>query len=170
MSDEMVSQDDAIVIERTIDAPVEFVWRMWTEPALFAQWYGPNGARVPVVEMDVRVGGRQLVCMEMDTPNSTMKMWTSGEYKEIVPPKRLVYTDSPSDEQGNVLPPSAMGMPDDTSMTSLVTVLLEEVDGRTKMTIPHAGIPANAEGAKQGWEQAVNKLVAQLDAMQNDEA
>jgi uncharacterized protein YndB with AHSA1/START domain len=59
---------DAVVIERSFDAPPDLIWRMWTEPEHFKAWYGPDGATVPVAKMDVRVGGTRLVCLEMGTP------------------------------------------------------------------------------------------------------
>ena len=71
----------------------------------------PDGATIPVAKMDVRVGGTRLVCMEMDTPGGPMQMWFTGEYREVVENERLVYTESMSDENGNVLSPSDMGMP-----------------------------------------------------------
>jgi uncharacterized protein YndB with AHSA1/START domain len=52
--------------------------------------YGPDGAVIPVAKMDVRVGGSRLVCMEMGTPNGQMRMWFTGEYREVVENKRLV--------------------------------------------------------------------------------
>ena len=55
--------NDAVVIEQMLDAPVDLVWRMWTEPEHFAAWYGPDGAAIPVARMDVRVGGSRLVCV-----------------------------------------------------------------------------------------------------------
>ena len=45
------------MIEHRFDAPVEVVWRMWTDPEHFKAWYGPDGSAIPVAEMDVRVGG-----------------------------------------------------------------------------------------------------------------
>jgi uncharacterized protein YndB with AHSA1/START domain len=153
---------DAVVIEVTLDALVDLVWRMWTEPEHFANWYGPDGATTPVAKMDVRVGGTRLVCMEMQTPNGTMRMWFTGEYRDVVENERLVYTESMSDEDGNVLSPSAMGMPDDHPTTTEVSVQLSVVDGRTKMVMTHTGIPADSPGAA-GWAMAFNKLVAYLD-------
>ena len=156
MSDSTVSKD-AIVIERIFNAPVDLIWQLWTQPAHFQNWYGPQGVTVPVVEMDVRVGGKRLVCMEMQRPDGTMKMWFTGEYREVTPNQRLVYTDSMADENGNVMSPSTMGMPEGHPMTTEVTVVLEELDGRTKMTMTHAGIPADSGGAG-GWEQAFAKM------------
>ena len=155
MSNTTVSED-AVVIERTFDAPIDLVWQMWTDPEHFKNWYGPKGFTVPVAEMDVRVGGKHLICMA--SPDGSMKMWTTGEYREVVPNERLVYTDSPADENGNVVSPAAMGMPDGYPATTEVTVILEDLGGRTKMVMTHAGVPAES-GASGGWEQAFDKLV-----------
>lgn len=163
MSDSTISKD-AIVIERTFDAPVEVIWRMWTQPEHFKNWYGPKGFTVPVAEMDVRVGGKHLFCMERQTPQGSMKMWSTGEYTEVIPNKRLVYTDSMADENGNVVSPSAFGMSDDYPVTTEVTVLLETVGGRTKMVVTHAGVPAN-DGASGGWEQAFAKMADYIESV-----
>src|SRR5262245_6940039 len=62
--DEQSFTEDAVVIERAVDAPVSLVWRMWTDPELFRTWYGPSGATIPVATMDVRIGGARHLCME----------------------------------------------------------------------------------------------------------
>jgi uncharacterized protein YndB with AHSA1/START domain len=166
MSNSTISKD-AVVIERIFDAPVELIWQMWTKPEHFKNWYGPKGFTVPVAEMDVRVGGKRLVCMEMQSPDGVMKMWTTGEYTENVPNERLVYTESQADENGNVVSPSAMGMPDGYPMTTEVMVLLENLEGRTKMVMTHAGVPAGT-GANAGWEQALDKLADYIEVAPND--
>ena len=73
MTDDSASRD-AVVIERSFDAPAELIWRMWTEPEHFKAWYGPGGAAVPVAKMDLRIGGSRLVCMEMATPDGPKQM------------------------------------------------------------------------------------------------
>jgi uncharacterized protein YndB with AHSA1/START domain len=161
MSDSTIS-GDAVVIERIFDAVVDLVWQMWTDPEHYKKWYGPTGFTVPVVEMDVRVGGKRLICMA--SPDGSMKMWTTGEYLEIVPKQRLVYTDSPADENGNVVSPSAIGMPEGYPATTEVTVLLEDLGGRTKMVMTHAGVPADS-GAATGWEQAFDKLADHIETV-----
>ena len=148
---------DAVVIERDLDAPVDLIWRMWTDPEHFKAWYGPTGAAIPVAEMDVRVGGNRLVCMEMHTPDGPMRMWFTGEYREVVQNVRLVYTESMSDENGNVRSPTDMGMPPSHPTTTEITVELENVGGRTKMVMIHAGIPEDSPGAT-GWTMAFDKL------------
>lgn len=163
MTENTVSKD-AVVIERTFEAPVELIWQMWTQPEHFKKWYGPQGFTVPVAEMDVRVGGRRLVCMEMKTPDGSMKMWTTGEYTEVVPNQRLVYTESMADENGNVLEGMNEG---DYPETTEVTVVLEDLGGRTKMMMTHAGVPSDS-GANAGWEQAFDKLTDHLETVIKD--
>ncbi|MGH8860111.1 MAG: SRPBCC family protein [Jatrophihabitantaceae bacterium] len=158
MTDSDASQD-AVVIERTIDAPVEVVWQMWTEPDHFAAWYGPSGATIPVARMDVRVGGNRLVCMQMDTPRGVMRMWFAGEYREVIANRRLVYTEAISDEYGHVMSAADSGLPDGHPITTVVTVELHETPGRTTMVITHVGVPADSAGAV-GWTVALDKLTA----------
>ncbi len=160
MSDE--HGDQSLVIERTLEAPPDLIWKMWTEPEHFAQWYGPGGATIPVAEMDVRVGGTRLLCMEIATPDGSMKMWFTGEYLEVIENKRLVYTDSMSDENGNVMSAEQMGMPEGHPTTTEVTVELEGVDGGTTLVLTHAGVPAESPGAT-GWAMALDKLAVRLE-------
>ncbi len=152
----------SLVIERTFDAPTDLIWQLWTEPEHFAAWYGPAGATIPVAEMDVRVGGSRLLCMEMSAPNGTMKMWFTGEYLEVIENRRLVYTDSLSDENGNVMSPEQMGMPDGHPTTTEVRVELEQVDSGTTMVLTHIGVPAESPGAA-GWAMALDKLASRLE-------
>ena len=154
---------DTVVIERSFDAPTDLIWQMWTDPEHFKAWYGPDGASIPVARMDVRVGGSRLVCMEMETPGGLMQMWFTGEYREVVENERLVYTESLSDENGTVLSPSDMGMPAGHPTTTEVIVELEDVAGRTKMVMTHAGIPADSPGAA-GWTMALDKLAAHVES------
>ena len=155
---------NAVVIERVLDAPAELVWKMWTQAEHFAAWYGPPGAAIPVAKMDVRVGGSRLVCMEMQTPNGPMKMWFAGEYREVVEHRRLVYTESMSDEHGNILAPTDMGTPEDHPTTTEITVELDDLGDRTKMVMTHVGIPADSPGA-MGWNMALDKLAAHLETL-----
>jgi uncharacterized protein YndB with AHSA1/START domain len=154
--------DNSVVIERDFDAPASLVWQMWTLPEHFQAWYGPEGAVVPVATMDVRVGGVRLICMEMQGPNGPMQMWFTGEYQEVVEPSRLVYTESMSDPNGNVLTPADVGMPDGHPTTTQVTVALDDLGGRTRMVLTHVGIPADSPGA-MGWMMALDKLARYID-------
>jgi uncharacterized protein YndB with AHSA1/START domain len=78
--------------------------------------------------------------------------------------ERIVFTDSFADEQGNVVPATYYGMGDDFPQELVVTVTFENLHGKTKMTMKHAGIPAgeHREGAQQGWNESFDKLAASL--------
>ncbi|MEA5455483.1 SRPBCC domain-containing protein [Sinomonas sp. JGH33] len=86
-------------ITRTFDAPRELVWRAWTEETEFAQWLRQFGVSTDSVSLDVRVGGRYRYTM---TNNETGEEFpTGGEYLEVKPIERLVFTwgepDAPVD-------------------------------------------------------------------------
>jgi uncharacterized protein YndB with AHSA1/START domain len=162
MTDSPASQDQ-VVIERIFDAPPDLIWQMWTEPEHFKAWYGPDGATIPVSKMDVRPGGSRLVCMEMDTPGGPMQMWFTGEYREVIKNRRLVYTESMSDENGNALPLQDTGTPGGHPATTVVIINLEDLGGQTKMVLTHAGIAAGSAG-NAGWTMALDKLAAHLEA------
>jgi uncharacterized protein YndB with AHSA1/START domain len=153
----------SVTLERVLDAPIDVVWQMWTDAEHFAAWYGPTGATVPVIEMDVTVGGTRHFCLEMQTPDGQSRMWFVGEYRVIDEPNRLVYTESMSDPDGNRISPEAMGMPSGHPEITEVTVELDDVEGRTRMVMTHAGIPADSPGA-MGWNMALDKLEAHLAA------
>jgi uncharacterized protein YndB with AHSA1/START domain len=154
----MTEHQDALTIERQLDAPREEVWAMWADPQRFATWYGPTGATIPVATFDLRVGGRRLVCMEVAGPDGPMRMWFAGEFREVVPHERLVYTEYVSDEDGA---PRADMSTDGHPVTTEVQVRLEADGDRTTMTMTHVGIPRDSPGA-MGWTMALDKLDACL--------
>ena len=156
---------NSVVIERSFDAPIGLIWKMWTDPEHFKAWYGPEGAAIPVADFDMRVGGRRFVGMEMTTPNGPMRMWFTGEHLVITEPERLVYTESMSDENGNVQSPSSMGMPEGHPTTTEVRVALEQTKAHTRMVLRHAGIPAGSPG-EMGWNMAVDKLATYVKSQQ----
>ena len=75
---------DRVRIERTFPAPPETIWTLWTQPGALRLLVRPRGSTVPVAEMDVRVGGTRLLCMEVQTPQGPRRMWFTGTYLEVV--------------------------------------------------------------------------------------
>ena len=152
------SKERQIVVSRSFDAPLKLLWKAWTEPEHLMKWYGPKGFTTPRCEMDLKVGGRHL--WSMKSPDG-MQMYFTGTYKEIVPMDRIVYTDSLSDAEGNVMSPSAMGMPEGSPESMDVTVTFAHKDGKTTVTVSHVG-HGEGDQAGLGWEQAFDKLAAVL--------
>lgn len=150
-----------VTIERIFDAPRALVWKAWTDPEHLMRWWGPKDFTSPACTLDLRVGGRYLFCMQ--APDG-QNYWSTGTFNEIIPLKRLVWTDSFADEQGNVVPGSYYGMGDDFPLEMLVTITFEDHDGKTKLTLHHAGLPAGemADMTGVGWSQSFDKLAASL--------
>ncbi|ACS42098.1 MULTISPECIES: SRPBCC family protein [Methylorubrum] len=80
-----------LVLTRLIPAPRRALWRAWTEPELVKRWFAPKPYTTPVVELDLRPGGSNLIVMRspdgQDLPNR-------GVYLEVVPDTCLVVTDA----------------------------------------------------------------------------
>ena len=150
-----------VQIERTFEAPIDLIWSMWTEAEHFANWYGPMGATIPTADMDVQIGGRRLIEMAMETPGGPMQMFFVGEYREIDPKTRLVYTESVADSEGTPMTSEQMGMPAGMPMETSVVVELEDLGGSIKMVMTHVGVPADSPGG-QGWNMAIDKLEARV--------
>lgn len=156
-----MAETKEIIIERVFNATVEKVWQAWTNPDYISKWWGPKDFTAPTIKNDFRVGGKYLYCMRGPAGTEFDKdFWSTGTYKEIVPLKKIVTTDSFADENGNVVPSSYYGM-EGIPLELLVTVLFEELDeGKTKLTLRHSGFPAgeHADNAGEGWRESLEKL------------
>ncbi|MEO6938861.1 MAG: SRPBCC domain-containing protein [Candidatus Kapaibacterium sp.] len=157
ISNVLVPTSAELVITREFNAPRALVWRAWTEPELFKKWWGPKMFTCPVAKMDVRVGGKYLWSMRGEGWGD---IYTTGEFLEVVPIEKLVYTDSFSDAAGNIVSPTYYKMPSDFPEKMLVTVRLEDLGNTTKMTIQHVGVPSGemTDATKQGWNESFDKL------------
>jgi uncharacterized protein YndB with AHSA1/START domain len=151
-----------LVITRIFDAPRELVWKSWTEPEHLMRWWGPKNFTSPVCKTDFRVGGVYLFCMR--SPEG-QEFWSTGVYREIVEPARIVYTHSFADEKGNPVPASHYEMPGDWPAETLATVMFEEHQGKTRLTLRHVGIPSGvmSEMAEAGWNESFDKLAESLE-------
>lgn len=137
-----------LFIERVFDAPRESVFQMWTDYRLLATWAAPHGFEIPEATGDLRVGGAWRT--HMVAPDGITHI-ERGTYREIVPPERLVFTHEW--EQGG-----------DPGPETVVTVRLEESDGRTRMTFHQAGFATRAsrDGHDGGWSESFERLATIL--------
>jgi uncharacterized protein YndB with AHSA1/START domain len=151
--------EDSLVITRIFDAPRELVWKAWTDPERIKRWFGPRGFTTPVYKMDLRVGRKYHSAMR--SPDG-QDFWSTGVFREIAEPERLVMSDSFADEKGNKVPASYYGMSPDWSGESLITVTFEEIEGKTRMTLEGSGFSGmsatDRDNARQGWSQSFDKL------------
>jgi uncharacterized protein YndB with AHSA1/START domain len=142
--------EEGITISRVFHAPRERVWREWTEPERFADWFGGSEAEVPVstVSMDVREGGAWRATM-FAGPARREIQW-KGEYREVVEPERLVLTFS--------------DQPGDDAYELVIVVLTDLGDGRTEMQFQQRGrmSPEQYERAGQGWSSFFERMAKHL--------
>jgi uncharacterized protein YndB with AHSA1/START domain len=98
------------VVTPVFGAPVEEVWRAWSDPEQVRRWWGPTGFTSPLARMDFREGGTSLVCMRSPQGQDLYNTWT---YSKIVPMERIEFVQRFSDEDGNTFDPTEVGLPPD---------------------------------------------------------
>jgi uncharacterized protein YndB with AHSA1/START domain len=142
-----------LVLKRVFDAPRELVWKVWTDPAHLAQWWGPKGFTNPRCEWDARPGGA--IHIDMRAPDGVVYPM-SGTVKEVVEPERLVFASSALDEKGNSM------------FDVLNTVTLMEERGKTALTLQARVIsvteraPQYLKGMEMGWNMSLDRLADYL--------
>ena len=143
------TQEAVLRMSRRFDAPRERVFEAWTSPDVLRDWWraGPHW-ETPVAQVDLRPGGRYRLAMT-DTDKGETHV-VVGEYKEIQPPERLVYTwtwESNTDEMKG-------------SDNSIVTVEFAVADGGTEVSLTHTGFAGDEirDLHAHGWEAVLANL------------
>jgi uncharacterized protein YndB with AHSA1/START domain len=139
----------SVTLTRIFDAPRTLVWKAWTDPKMMAQWFGPRGFTSTVGELDVRVGGSLRIVMHGPDGNEYP---VKGEFREVVPPERLVFTNIAIDKDGKHL------------LEGETIVVFRESEGKTTLTLQTHAIglvpiaPQMLAGMEAGWNQSIDKL------------
>jgi uncharacterized protein YndB with AHSA1/START domain len=141
-----------ITVKRVFDAPRERVWKEWTEPERFADWFGGPDSHVPLssVSMEVTPGGAWRLTMFAHPGRREIHWW--GEYREVAAPERLVFTVSDRPDEDRY---------------ELVTVVLTDLgDGRTEMLFRQRGHmrPEQYDRAEEGWGSFFDRIAERLAA------
>ena len=155
------------VISRVFNVPRDLLWKCFTEPERMKQWWGPKGFTVLVSKMDLRPGGTYLYGMR--TPDG-QDMWGRMVYREIVPPEKIVFINSFSDEHGGL---TRHPMSPTWPIELLSTFTFEEQPGgKTRFTVRWSPHNATAEEQRtfdeghgsmnQGWSGTLDQLEAYL--------
>lgn len=152
-----------IVITRVFSAPIELVWKAWTESERVMQWWGPDGFTSPSAKIDFREGGTSLVCMRAPKEFGGTDMYSTWAYKKIVPMKRIEYIHNLADKDGNKIDPTSIGMPADFPQDLRNLVTFKDLgNGKTELTVTEYGwtVGQMMEMSKMGMEQCLNKMAA----------
>ena len=135
----------SLQIKRFINAPRARVYAAWTDPAQLKEWWGPESVRTRNFAADVRVGGKyrwDLINQEDE------EMSVFGEYRELVPEKKIVFTWKWDD--------------DDVweNRNSVVTVELFDAAGGTELHLRHEQLPSteSRDRHNEGWNSVLDRL------------
>ena len=146
----------SVTINRLMDAPVDLMWRVWTEAEHLKAWWGPNVFTAPVVEVDLRVGGRLHIIMR--APDG-LEHAADAVFQEIDPPTRLVWTMD------------AVSLTGETLLKSRTTITMSDEGGKTRLVIvseAYGVVPQAVQmlaGMDAGWNQSIDKLANYIDAL-----
>jgi uncharacterized protein YndB with AHSA1/START domain len=158
MTKNTVNEKERMVITRIFDAPRALVWKAWTDPQYVMQWWGPKGFTAPVCKIDFRVGGKFLCCMK--SPDG-QEMWNGGEYHEIVPHEKIVYSLYFADSKGNKVDPAQLGIEHEAMEDARDVVIFEDFgNGQTKLTMIGNETMEDAKnsGQLEGWNEIFDKV------------
>ena len=140
--------DRKVVVTRTFDAPARLVFEAWTKPELFGQWWVPRsmGMTLRSCELDVRTGGKYRLVFGDDPANPVAFF---GEYLDVVPNQRIVWTNEESGADGSV-----------------TTVTFEEKNGKTTVVMSELYPTKEAiDAAGTGAQEAMDETFGQLDEL-----
>jgi uncharacterized protein YndB with AHSA1/START domain len=139
------SEKLSLEIKRVIKAPRDRVYAAWTDPTQLNQWFGPENVQTREVVADTRVGGK--FRWDLINPEGE-KMTVSGEYRELQPGKRIVFTWQWQDDE------------DWKEHISIVTVELSDRGGDTELRLIHEQLPTeqSRDGHTRGWNSLLDKL------------
>ncbi|MBO0695056.1 MAG: SRPBCC domain-containing protein [Verrucomicrobia bacterium] len=135
----------SLEVKRFVKAARDRVYGAWTDPAQLKEWFGPENVKTRNLVADVRVGGR----FRWDCTNPEGKEVTiSGEYRELQPGKKIVFTWRFEEDE------------DWKNQNSIVTVEFFDREGGTEVRVTHERLPnaASRDDHKQGWESVLDKL------------
>jgi uncharacterized protein YndB with AHSA1/START domain len=144
--------ENSLRMERTFDAPAEEVFDAWTNPEVLRRWWRANPAwTTPVAEVDLRVGGRYRISME--DPADGNRHSAGGEYIEVSPPTRLVYSWQWDLDDGQPSP-----------HVSTITVDFRADGQRTTVVLEHSGLESSESRDRHtyGWGGVLEMLQAHL--------
>ena len=135
----------SLEITRFINAPRDRVYAAWTDPVQLKEWWGPKEVRTLQIVADTRVGGKY----RWDVVNQEgEKMSCLGEYKELVPGKKVVFTWKWDDDA------------DWKDYDSVVSVEFSDRDGGTELRLTHVQLPSEASRDRHtgGWNSVIDRF------------
>ena len=154
-----------VVITRLFDAPIERVWKAWTDPEYVMRWWGPTGFTSPTCKIDFREGGRFVFHMRAPKDfQGGQDFYTAGVYKKIVPLKLIEFSQGLADKDGNRIEPTTVGMPAEFPKEIPSALTFKRVGDKTELTATEYGWTAGQmrDMSEAGLNQCLDKLAEVL--------
>jgi uncharacterized protein YndB with AHSA1/START domain len=153
-----------LVVKRIIDAPLEMVWKAWTDAGQVMRWWGPKYYTSPWCKIDLREGGKYIFCMRAPQDQGGQDSYTAGTYAKIVPMERLEFSQGLADSDGNPIDPAQMGMPPDFPKEIRTVVEFKAKGAMTELTITEYDWPVGQMFvfSLAGMHQSIDKLAENL--------
>ena len=153
--------DQEVFITRVFDAPRERVFEAWADPDRLGRWFAPRGCTVWFRRFEFRPGGGFHSCIRNPAVHDC---WCVGVYRDIVAPERIVLALAVSDEKGELVDPTAVGMDPDWPRETVVTVTFADLDGKTQLTLRQTVSESLAKrtGAYPSWLDMFDRLAERL--------
>lgn len=153
-----------LTVTRVLPAPVDAVWRAWSDPGSVRRWWGPTGFTCPVADLDLRVGGTSLVCMRAPAEHGGQDIYNTWTYREIVPGELIAFDLRFVDADGAALDPADLGMPGIPPHVPHLVTLRAVDDAATELTVTERGYASDAtrQQSRAGLEQCLDKMAALL--------
>jgi uncharacterized protein YndB with AHSA1/START domain len=157
-SNRVITQN--LVIKRILDAPVELVWKAWTDPNQVMRWWGPQYYTSPSCKIDLRVGGKYIFCMRAPQEQGGQDSYSAGVYTKIIPMQLLEFTHTLSDKEGNPVNPAQVGMPPDFPKEIRMAVAFKAKGNMTELTITEYDWPVGQMYVYSlaGMHQSIDKM------------
>ena len=154
-----------LVVTRVFAAPVDLVWKAWTDPEYVMRWWGPDHFTSPSAKMDFREGGTSLVCMRAPEDFGGQDMFSTWVYQKIVPMERIEFIQNLADKDGNQIDPANLGLPPEFPRDMRTVVTFKDLgNGKTEMTVTEYNMPAAdtemGRNAELGLNQSLDKMAA----------
>lgn len=149
-----------VVVTRIFDAPVEMVWKIWTDPELVKRWWGPDRFTCPRADINFEVGAFSIVCMRSPKEFGLGDSYSIWNYKKIIPFQEIEFIQNLADANGNKMAPAALGMPPDFPEDIRTVVQFKKLGkDKTEMTVTeYADFGQMSKFAQMGMEQCFEKM------------
>ena len=144
--------DREIVMTRAFDAPRDLVFKAYTDPNVIPQWWGQRDSTTIVDKMDVRPGGLWRFVQQAQDGS---ELGFRGEFREIVPPERLVYTFEFEGMPGHILVETITFEEQDGTTTLTSTSVFDSIEDRDGML---------SSGMEEGVAESLDRLEEYLEA------